>query len=85
MDYPLIKKRKHRPFDNTRPNIYTHRVENNVTKQFNDIHHTIPNNTHMSDEEGLKLAYDSSNRFCHHRNKLFAACAKDFRKTILMI
>ena len=82
MDYPLIKKRKHRSFDNTRPNIYTHRVDNNVTKQFNDIHNTIPNNTHMSDEDGLKLAYGSPNRFYHHRNKLFVAGTYDFRNTI---
>ena len=32
----------------------------------------------MSDEEGLKRAYDSPNRYYHHRNKLFVAGTKDF-------
>ena len=32
----------------------------------------------MSDEEGLKRAYDSPNRYYHHRNKLFIAGTKDF-------
>jgi hypothetical protein len=78
MDYHAIKKKRRNSFDNIRPNIYAKRVDNNVTKQFKEIHDTIPNNTHMSDEEGLKLAYDSPNRFYHHRNKLFVAGTKDF-------
>ena len=32
----------------------------------------------MSDEEGLKKAYDSPNRYYQHRNKLFVAGTKDF-------
>ena len=32
----------------------------------------------MSDEEGLKRAYDSPNRYYQHRNKLFVAGTKDF-------
>ena len=32
----------------------------------------------MSDEEGLKRAYDSPNRYYQHRNILFVAGTKDF-------
>ena len=32
----------------------------------------------MSDEEGLKRAYDSPNRYYQHRNDLFVAGTKDF-------
>ena len=60
------------------PTFTPQRVDNHVTKQFKEIHNTIPNTTYMSDEEGLKLAYDSSNRFYHHRNKLCVAGTQDF-------
>ena len=38
-DYSKRKRlREHSPFLSTRKNIYNQRVENNVTKQFNNIH-----------------------------------------------
>ena len=62
--------------------MYNQRVENNVTKQFNKIHGNeikpVSHQTHMSDEEGLKRAYDSPNRYYQHRNKLFVVGTKDF-------
>ena len=82
-DYSKRKRfREQSPFLATRKNIYNQRVDNNVAKQFNKIHGNeikpISHQTHMSDEEGLKKAYDSPNRYYQHRNKLFVAGSKDF-------
>ena len=67
--------REQSPFLSTIKNVYNQRVENNVTKQSNTIHGNeikpVSHQTHMSDEEGLKRAYDSPNRYYQHRNKLF--------------
>ena len=67
---------------NLRTNVYNRRVTNNVTKQFEEVHGSdfkpVSNQNHMSDEEGLKRAYNSPNRYYHHRNKLFVAGTKDF-------
>ena len=90
MLYDIHRKKKHHDdiseLSNLRTNIYKRRVTNNVTKQFEAIHgselNPVSDQNHMSDEEGLKRAYDSPNRYYHHRNKLFIAGTKDFRKTI---
>ena len=63
-DYSKRKRlREQSPFLSTRKNIYNQRVDNNVTQQFNKIHGNeikpVSHQTHMSDEEGLKKAYDS--------------------------
>ena len=101
------RKRLREPFLSTRKNVYNQqRVENNVTKQLNNIHgneikqwgatsspsergkapfEPVSRQTHMSDEEGLKRAYDSPNRYYQHRNKLFVAGTKDFSTSLFTI
>ena len=87
MDFNLYrkKKRRHDSFEHIRPNIYDQRVNNNVTQQFKDIHggNTMPSRTQMSDEAGLRLAYDSPDRLYHHRNKLFVAGTKDWPNDLI--
>ena len=80
MFYNIPRKKHHNDISelsNLRTNIYNRRVTNNVTKQFEEVHGSdfkpVSNQNHMSDEEGLKRAYDSPNRYYHHRNKLFIA------------
>ena len=67
---------------NLRTNVYNVLITNTVTKQFEEVHGSdfkpVLNQNHMSDEEGLKRAYDSPNRYYQHRNKLFIAGTKDF-------
>ena len=79
MDFNLYRKKKRESFENIRPNIYDQRVDNNVTKQFKEVHGGDLNTpkSQISDEEGLKRAYDSPGRLYHHRNKLFVAGTKD--------
>ena len=85
MFYDIRRRKRHsdsNQFPNLRTNIYKRRVTNNVTKQFEEVHGSDLkqglNQSHMSDEEGLKRAYESPTRYYHHRNKLFVAGTKDF-------
>ena len=92
MFYDIRKRKPHgdiNQLSNLRTNIYNIRVTSNVTKQFEEVHgrplgilNPVSNQNHMSDEEGLKRAYDSPNRYYHHRNKLCVAGAEDFRNII---
>ena len=88
MFYDIRKIKPHgdiNQLSNLRTNIYNRRVTSNVTKQFEEVHgrplghlNPVSNQNHMSDEEGLKRAYDIPNGYYHHRNKLFVAGTKDF-------
>ena len=88
MFYDIRKRKRHgdiNQLSNLRTNIYSRRVTSNVTKQFEEVHgrplghlNPVSNQNHMSDEEGLKRAYDIPNGYYHHRNKLFVAGTKDF-------
>jgi hypothetical protein len=64
MDYYSNRKKKKKSFNNIRPNIYNHRVDNNVTKQFREIHKSENQTIHYpkaeTDESGLDKAYASS-------------------------
>ena len=58
-DYNKRKRlREQSPFLSTIKHIYNQRIDNNVTKQFTEIHGTeikpVSHQTHMSDEEGFK-------------------------------
>ena len=63
MDYYLNRKKKKKTFNNIRPNIYNQRVDNNVTKQFREIHKSENQTIHYpkaeTDESGLDKAYAS--------------------------
>jgi len=80
-----IRKTKHynniSELSNLRTNIYNKRVSNNVAKQFEEVHgryfKPVLNQNQISGEEGLNRAYDSPNRYYHHRNKLFIAGTTD--------
>ena len=85
MFYDIRRKKHHNDISelsNLRTNIYNGLITNNVTKLFEEVHGSdfkpVLTQNHMSDEEGLKRAYDSPNRYYHHRNKLFIAGTKDF-------
>jgi len=43
MDYYLNRKKKKNSFNNIRPNIYNQRVDDNITKQFREIHNSLKN------------------------------------------
>ena len=91
MLYDIHRKEKHHhdmsELSNLRTNSYTRRVTNNVTKQFEAIHgsgfNPVAKQNNMSDEEGLTQAYDSPNRYYHHRNKLFVAGTKDWPQDVI--
>ena len=58
----MNRKRK-RNYFNLGNNIYNQRVDNNVTKQFREIHNPIQNTDYITDEitdaQGLERAYNT--------------------------
>ena len=72
MNFNLNRKRKHNSF-NLRNYIYNQRVDNDVTKQFREIHNTIQNpinNTEyitdeITDAQGLERAYQHGDYYIH--------------------
>ncbi len=53
------RKRPSSPYLSYRTNIYNQRVDNNITKQFNEIHKNKPETIiqTITDAEGLRRAY----------------------------
>ena len=74
-------------FDNIRPNIYNQRVDNNITKQFKQLH----NNEYITDiitgAQGLERAY-SDRKYCIHGSEMCIAgshTAKDLYDDVTQI
>ena len=76
MNYYSDRKKKRNSL-NLRNNIYTQRVDNNVTKQFREIHKPMNNNPlqnteHITDEiadaQGLERAYQHGDYYIHGDN-----------------
>lgn len=73
--YYLHRKKKNNSFNNiisTAPfvtNIYNKRVDNNVTKQFRNIHNSLNNNEYITDvitdADGLERAYKQGDYYIH--------------------
>ena len=66
MDYYLNRKKNK---NNIRPNIYNQRVDNNVTKQFRNMHNSSKNTEYNTDEitdaQGLERAYQHGDYYLH--------------------
>ena len=90
MNYYSDRKRKRNSL-NLRNNIYTQRVDNNVTKQFREIHNPIKNTNYITDEitdaQGLEKA-DQQGDYFVHRNTMYIAgshTAKDWYDDVTKI
>ena len=73
MNYYSDRKRKRNSL-NLRNNIYTQRVDNNLTKQFKEIHNPMENNPiknteyitdEITDAQGLERAYQQGDYYIH--------------------
>ena len=68
MNYYLNRKRKKNWFS-LRNSVYNQRVDNNVTKQFREIHDSIKNTDYITDEitdaQGLERSYADGNYYIH--------------------
>ena len=68
MSFNLNRKRKQNSF-NLRNNMYNQRVDNNVTRQFREIHNPIKNAEYITDEitdaQGLQRVYSHGDYYIH--------------------
>ena len=78
-------------FNNIRPNIYNQRVDNNVTKQFKNIHNSLKNPEYITDEitdaQGLDRAYQHGDYYIHGDTMYIAGShtAKDWYDDVTKI
>jgi hypothetical protein len=89
--YYLNRKKKKNSFNNIRPNIYNQRVDNNVTKQFREIHSQKENNEYITDTitdaQGLERAYQHGDYYIHGDTMYIAGShtAKDWYDDVTKI
>ena len=69
MGFIINRKKKPHSFYNLRNNIYNQRVDNNLSKQFKEVHNPIEKteyiNDTITDEQGLDKAYDHGDYYIH--------------------
>jgi hypothetical protein len=87
----LNRKKKNNSFNNIRPNIYNQRVDNNITKQFREIHNSFKNHEYITDEitdaDGLERAYQHGDYYIHGDTMYIAGShtAKDWYDDVTKI
>ena len=82
-----LHKKKHHSFDNIRPNIYNQRVDNNITKQFKQLHNNEYITDKITDAQGLERAYADGDYYIHGSDMYIAGShiAKDFYDDVTKI